>query len=53
MSSIKILWAHPECNLFNQIAMFSVSGLAMSLALTFGCISRLPCSGSDRSLSAN
>ena len=25
MSSIKILWAHPERNLFNQIAMFSVS----------------------------
>jgi hypothetical protein len=37
MSSMKILWAHPERNLFNQVAMFSVAGLAMSLALAFTC----------------
>jgi hypothetical protein len=42
MSSIKILWAHPERNLFNQIAMFSVSGLAMSLALVFACDLQIP-----------
>ena len=42
MSSIKILWAHPERNLFNQIAMFSVSGLAMSLALTFAFNLQVP-----------
>jgi hypothetical protein len=34
---MKILWAHPERNLFNQVAMFSVAGLAMSLALAFTC----------------
>jgi hypothetical protein len=37
MSSMKILWAHPERSLFNQVAMFSVAGLAMSLALAFTC----------------
>jgi hypothetical protein len=38
MSSInKFLWANPERNLFNQIAVFSVAGLAMSLALAFAC----------------
>ena len=33
MSSMKLLWAHPERDLFNRIAMFSFAGLAMSLAL--------------------
>ena len=42
MSSIKILWAHPERNLFNQVAGFSVAGLAMSLALTFACNLQVP-----------
>ena len=37
MSTIKIMWAQPERNLFNQIAMFSVAGLTMSLALAFTC----------------
>jgi hypothetical protein len=38
MSSInKFLWANPERNLFNQIAAFSVAGLAMSLTLAFTC----------------
>jgi hypothetical protein len=31
MSSIKVLWTHPE----RQVAMFSIAGLAMSLALAF------------------
>ena len=42
MSRMKILWAHPERNLFNQIAMFSLSGLAMSLALAFACDLQIP-----------
>ena len=42
MSSIKILWAHPERKLFNQIAIFSVSGLALSLALAFACDLQIP-----------
>jgi hypothetical protein len=37
MATVKILWAHPERKLFNQIAMFSVVGFAASLALTFAC----------------
>jgi hypothetical protein len=31
------LWANPERNLFNQIAVFSMAGLAMSLTLAFTC----------------
>jgi hypothetical protein len=42
MSSMKILWAHPERKLFNQIAMFSVSGFAMSLVLAFACDLQIP-----------
>jgi hypothetical protein len=42
MSSMKILWTHPERNLFNQIAMFSVAGLAMSLVLAFACDLQIP-----------
>jgi hypothetical protein len=38
MASInKFLWANPERNLFNQIALFSTAGLATSLALAFAC----------------
>jgi hypothetical protein len=33
----KFLKTNPERNLFDQIAMFSVAGLAMSLALAFTC----------------
>jgi ubiquinone biosynthesis protein UbiJ len=33
----KFLRVNPERNLFNQIAAFSVAGLAMSLALAFTC----------------
>jgi hypothetical protein len=43
MASInKFLWANPERNLFNQIALFSVGGLAMSLALIFACNLQIP-----------
>jgi hypothetical protein len=42
MSSMKILWAHPERKLFNQIALFSMSGLALSLALAFACDLQIP-----------
>ncbi len=33
----KFLKVDSERNLFNQIAVFSVAGLAMSLALAFTC----------------
>jgi hypothetical protein len=42
MSSIKFLWTHPERNLFNQVAMFSIAGLVMSLALAFTCDLQIP-----------
>ena len=42
MSGIKILWTHPERNLFNQVAMFSIAGLAMSLVLAFTCDLQIP-----------
>jgi|HubBroStandDraft_5_1064220.scaffolds.fasta_scaffold3098552_1 hypothetical protein len=37
MATVKILWAHPERKLFNQIALFSVAGFATSLVLAFAC----------------
>jgi hypothetical protein len=38
MSSItKFLWANPDRGLFNQIAMFSLAGLSMSVALVLTC----------------
>jgi hypothetical protein len=37
MSSMKVLWARPDRNLFNQVAAFSMAGLALSLALAFTC----------------
>ena len=40
MSSVKILWA--ERNRLNAVAMFSVAGLAMSLALTFAYAPQIP-----------
>jgi integral membrane sensor domain MASE1 len=40
MASMKILWA--ERNLLNQVAMFSVVGLATSLALTFAYAPQIP-----------
>ena len=42
MSSMKILWAHPERNPFNQVAAFSFAGLALSLALAFTCDLPIP-----------
>ena len=34
MSSItKFLWANPDRGLFNQVAMFSLAGLSLSMAL--------------------
>ena len=40
MASMKILWA--ERNLFKQVALFSVGGLAMSLAFTFAYAPQIP-----------
>jgi hypothetical protein len=38
MSNVKrILCSSLECNLFNQIALFSMTGLCLSLALVFTC----------------
>ena len=48
MSNVKrILCAKLERNLFNQIALFSMAGLALSLALVFGCDLQIPRSGSE------
>ena len=40
MASMKILWA--ERNRLNEVAMFSVAGLAMSLALAFAYAPQIP-----------
>jgi hypothetical protein len=40
MSSMKILWA--ERNVFNEVAMFSVAGLTMSLAFAFAYAPQIP-----------
>jgi hypothetical protein len=38
MSNAKrILCSSLECSLFNQIALFSISGFCLSLALVFTC----------------
>ena len=38
MSNVKrIVCSSLECNLFNQIALFSVTGLCLSLATIFIC----------------
>ncbi|SDS61581.1 hypothetical protein [Bradyrhizobium canariense] len=43
MSNFKwIVCSKLECNLFSQIAMFSIAGLSMSLALAFVCDLQIP-----------
>lgn len=43
MSSItKFLWANPDRGLFNQVALFSLAGLSMSIALAFTCNLQIP-----------